>query len=295
VLRLMNYRHHFHAGNFADVLKHAVLVRLILALQRKEKGFLYLDTHAGRGRYDLAEAATGDSLARQPEWPEGIGRLWQRQGLPVEIESYLSWVRRCDQGSGALPDGAAPRFYPGSPWLAHALARPQDRLVLIEKHPDELDRLDIEFGREARASVRAGDGYAALRAELPAKERRALVLIDPPFEAQDEFAQMAAALQEGLRRMPSTVFALWYPLTQRARVDGFFDSLAALRLPPTLAVELSVAGEFSALRMRGCGVVVVNPPWQIESELRRVVEVLAPILAQEPGAAGRVDWLVPES
>lgn len=291
----MNYRHHFHAGNFADVLKHAVLVRLILALQRKEKGFLYLDTHAGRGRYDLAAAATGDSLARQPEWPEGIGRLWARAGLPAELEAYLGWVRQCDQASGALPGGVAPRFYPGSPWLARALARPQDRLVLVERHPSEVERLELEFGREARATVKAADGYAALRAELPAKERRALVLIDPPFEAQDEFAQMAAALQEGLRRMPATVFALWYPLTQRARVDGFFDSLAALRLPPTLAVELSVAGEFSALRMRGCGLVVVNPPWQIDDELRCVVNALAPILAQESGAIGRLDWLVPEA
>lgn len=291
----MNYRHHFHAGNFADVLKHAVLLRLITALQRKEKGFLYLDTHAGRGRYDLDAAATGDTLARQPEWPEGIGRLWNRSGLPLEIEDYVGWVRKCDQLSGALPGAASPRFYPGSPWLARALARPQDRLVLVEKHPEEVDQLELEFGRESRAKVKTGDGYAALRAELPPRERRALVLIDPPFEAQNEFAQMAAALAEGLRRMPSTVFALWYPLTQRARVDGFFESLAELPLPPTLAVELAVAGEFSALRMRGCGVVVVNPPWQVADELRRLADSLASLLAQEPGASGRVDWLVPET
>ena len=291
----MNYRHHFHAGNFADVLKHVVLLRLIRALQRKDKGFLYLDTHAGRGRYDLAAAATGDSLARQPEWPEGIGRLWTRAGLPAEIDDYLTWVRQCDQASGALPGGATPRFYPGSPWLAQALARPQDRLVVVEKHAEEVAQLELEFGRERRARVVTDDGYAAVRAELPPRERRALVLIDPPFEAQNEFALMAEALAEGLRRMPSTVFALWYPLTQRARVDGFFDSLAALRLPPTLAVELTVAGEFSSLRMRGCGVVVVNPPWQVADELRRVAEHLAVLLAREPGAASRVEWLVPET
>jgi 23S rRNA (adenine2030-N6)-methyltransferase len=291
----MNYRHHFHAGNFADVLKHAVLLRLLFALQRKEKGFLYLDTHAGRGRYDLEVAATGDSLARRPEWPEGIGRLWSQPGLPAEVADYVAWVRQCDQRSGALPGGAAPRFYPGSPWLAQAVARPQDRLILVEKHADEVAHLRNEFACAARVGVRAGDGYAALRAELPPLERRALVLMDPPFEAQDEFAQMADALAEGLRRMPATVFALWYPLTQRARVDGFFDSLSALRLPPTLAVELAVAGEYSHLRMRGCGVVVVNPPWQLDAELRRLVASLAPLLAQEPGAAGRVEWLVPEA
>ncbi len=288
----MNYRHHFHAGNFADVMKHALLVRLVTALQKKEKGFLYLDTHAGRGSYDLRAAAQGDTLARQPEYPLGIGRLWTNPGLPEGLAEYVARVKQFDRDLGN--PGETPRFYPGSPWMVRLLARPQDRLVLCEKQPDESELLDIEFGREPRAKVITMDGYAAPRAMLPPPERRALILIDPPFEAQDEFARIAVAVGEGLRRLPSAVFAIWYPLTERARVDAFFGELLALKLPPTLELELTVAGEQSAVKMKGCGLVVINPPWQFDGEARKMLEWLAGALAQEPGGQARCRWLVPE-
>lgn len=288
----MNYRHHFHAGNFADVMKHALLVGLVRALQQKEKGFLCLDTHAGRGRYDLTVAASGESLARKPEWPDGIGRLWVPgdAGQPAGLVDYLERVRDFDRQAGNLE--GSPRFYPGSPWLARHFARPVDRLALCEKHPAECAALRAEFDGMAGVSVHELDGYVALRAMLPPPERRALVLIDPPYEAQDEFAQIAVALREGLRRLPGGIYAVWYPLTGRARVDEFFAEIRALNPPPTLACELAIAGEFSTLKMRGCGLAVINPPWQFEATARPLLEHLSSVLAQEPGGGGRVDWIV---
>jgi 23S rRNA (adenine2030-N6)-methyltransferase len=290
----MNYRHHFHAGNFADVMKHVLVQRLMQALQKKEKGFLYLDTHAGRGRYDLAVAATGDSLARKPEWPEGIGRLWARPAgeLPSALAEYLALVRDFDRDAGNL--AATPRFYPGSPWIARRQARPVDRLALCEKHPAECAALRADLAGTGGVSVHEMDGYVSLRAMLPPPERRALVLIDPPFEAQDEFAQIARALQEGLARFPSGVFAVWYPLTGRARVDEFFAAVRALEPPPTIACELAIAGESSELKMKGCGLLVINPPWQFDAEARPILDFLAGALAQAPGGGGRADWLVRE-
>jgi 23S rRNA (adenine2030-N6)-methyltransferase len=288
----VNYRHAFHAGNFADVFKHALLVQLTRALQRKEKGFLYLDTHAGRGSYDLAAAARGDTLVRKPEWPDGIGRLWEKPDLPAALADYVALVRDFDRDNGNAT--SEPRFYPGSPRLVQRLARPLDRLALCEKQPGECAALRAEFALAHRAIVQEMDGYVALRAMLPPPERRALVLIDPPFESQDEFAQIAAALREGLRRLPGGMLAVWYPLTERARVDDFFAELLALKLPPTLALELAIAGEGSGLKMRGCGLVVVNPPWQFDREVEKFLPALAELLAQAPGADATVNWLVPE-
>jgi 23S rRNA (adenine2030-N6)-methyltransferase len=295
----VNYRHHFHAGNFADVVKHVLLVRLHRALQKKGKPFLYLDTHAGRGGYDLTRAATGDSLARRPEWPDGIGRLWSRVDPPAGIGEYLHLVAEFNDralgGHGGTGDAmAGPRFYPGSPWLARLLRREQDRVVLCEQHPDECAELRTEFAGLRGVSVREMDGYVAVRALLPPPERRALVLIDPPFEAQDEFARVAAGLRAGLERFPAAVYAAWYPLTQRARVDRFLGAVTQLEPPPTLIAELTVAGEHAPLKMKGCGLLVINPPWGLAREVAATLGYLAEVLAQAPGGAGRIEWLVPE-
>lgn len=287
----MNYRHQFHAGNFADVMKHALLVQLVRALQRKERGFLYLDTHAGRGRYDLAAAAQGDSLARAPEWPEGIGRLWTAEDLPPLLADYRDLVRAFDRRQGNLE--TTPRFYPGSPVLVRALTRPQDRLMLFEQHPAECAALRDEFARDRQVSVQASDGYGAPRAVLPPPERRALVLIDPPFEAQDEFRRVVDAVREGLRRLPAGVFALWYPLTERARVDAFFDELRGLALPPTLAWELVV--DPTAPKMKGCGLVIINPPWRFEAETSPLMHSLAQRLGRQAQASAQPRWLVRET
>jgi 23S rRNA (adenine2030-N6)-methyltransferase len=288
----MNYRHHFHAGNFADVCKHALLVQLVRGLQRKEKGFLYLDTHAGRGRYDLSVAGHGDSLERKPEHPDGIGRLWSRADLPAALKEYASLVREFDQQAGNSSD--EPHFYPGSPRLVQVIARAQDRLALCEKHPDEFATLRDEFTFVSRASVHQIDGYTALRAMLPPLEKRALVLIDPPFEEQNEFARITDGLRDGLRRLPGGTFAVWYPLTERARADAFLDDLATLDLPPTFTAEVTIAGESAPMKMKGCGLAVLNPPWQIDQTISPLLPVLAELLAQAPGGSGQLRWLVPE-
>ncbi len=288
----MNYRHQFHAGNFADVMKHVLLVQLFRALQQKEKGLLYLDTHAGRGSYDLTAAAAGDSYARVPEWPDGIGRLWSRPDLPSPLTDYVTIVRQFDHDHGNRD--ALPRFFPGSPWIARLLARTQDRLALCEKHPEELKALSEEFRFSPRTTVQGINGYIALRAMLPPAERRALVLIDPSYEAQDEVAQTISALRDGLTRLPAGVFAIWYPLTERARVDDFFEELKALQPPPTLVLELAIASEGAGVKMRGCGLAVINPPWKFELTAEPLLEELAKILAQAPGGGSHLRWLVPE-
>jgi 23S rRNA (adenine2030-N6)-methyltransferase len=293
----MNYRHHFHAANFADVVKHVVLVQLLRALQKKEKGLLYLDTHAGRGAYDLRKEELGDSLSREPEWPNGLGRLLARSDLPAAVTDYVDLVHVFDRSRGNLDE--AVRFYPGSPWITRLLARPQDRLVLCELHRAEVDALRRELaGAESAAGPRVVvqeiDGYVAVKAQLPPPERRAVVLIDPPYEAQDEFAQVTNALAEGLRRFPGGVFALWYPLTERARIDEFFAAILRLAPPPTLLVELAIAGETSSRKLKGCGMLIVNPPWQFDRQIEPALDFLAHVLALEPGAVSQLSWLVPE-
>ncbi|TAG28569.1 MAG: 23S rRNA (adenine(2030)-N(6))-methyltransferase RlmJ [Verrucomicrobia bacterium] len=324
----MNYRHQFHAGNFADVLKHAALLHILKTLQTKEKGLLYLDTHAGRGGYDLTQAASGTSLARQPEWPDGLGRLWGRADLPPLLAEYLSVVRDFDGRVGAAetamrmaarsdarerPDGEAasgsltdspttpavgergPKYYPGSPCCVADRLREQDRAVFCERQPEEAAALAAEFTGRRKISVQAVDGFGAVRALLPPLERRALVLIDPPYEAQDEWACILTALVEGLTRLPSGTFVVWYPLTARARVDSFYRRLLEMKnLPPCLTVELLIAGDAAARRLWGCGLLVLNPPWKSAVALDGLARWLGPELAQGPGARGGVHWLVPE-
>ncbi|HUL52706.1 MAG TPA: 23S rRNA (adenine(2030)-N(6))-methyltransferase RlmJ [Opitutaceae bacterium] len=287
----MNYRHSFHAGNYGDVFKHTLLVLLLRALQRKAKGFLYLDTHAGRGAYDLRAAAGRPE--RPPEWPQGIGRLWNASGLLPPLADFVALVRAFDRRAGA--GGARPpRLYPGSPWLAALVRRPQDRLALWEQQPAEARALRAAFARWPRVAVTAGDGYGALRALLPPPERRALVLIDPPFEAQNEFEAILDCLGEGRQRFPSGVYAVWYPVTERARADAFHAALRRRALAPTLWAELAVSAD-AAVRMKGCGLVVLNPPWGFAQGLPPVLAALSSLLGVGAGAAGRMDWLVPET
>jgi 23S rRNA (adenine2030-N6)-methyltransferase len=288
----MNYRHHYHAGNYADVFKHVLLLLLIRAMQRKAKGFLYLDTHAGRGGYDLAlPAILPDGRTREPEHPAGIGRLWGEPGLPAVITDYLALVRRFNERKGET--GAELKFYPGSPWIAKLLLRPQDRMVLCELRPDDAEALDFEFARETGVKVLAMDGYTGLKALLPPPEKRALLLIDPPFETKAEFADIQRGISEVVRRLPGAVCAVWYPVTERARTDDFHRALPALAVPALFA-ELQIAGEHSLLRMKGCGLLILNPPWQIDREIRAVLPVLVERLRVEPGAGAICDWLVPE-
>lgn len=258
-------------------------------MQRKEKGFLIVDTHAGRGAYDLDRASQGDTKARTPEWPDGIGRLWAGKTLPPEVADYVGVVRAYDRYRGNLT--AVPRFYPGSPRIAKALARAQDRLDLWEKHPGEFAALRDEFEGEKRVSVHLADGYGAIRACLPPAERRALVLIDPPFESPDEWLEVSKALSEGKRRFPSGTFAIWYPLSERVPAGGFLEEMGASP-SPCLSVELTVDPD--SPRMRGCAVLIVNPPWRFDGEARSIAGYLATALCRGQEAQGSVRWIAPK-
>ena len=289
----MNYRHLYHAGNFADVFKHVLLLQLVRAMQRKEKGFLYLDTHAGRGDYDLSATTTlPDGRERPPEWTAGIGRIWAEGNPPSLLADYLAAVRACNARHGASE--SALHYYPGSPWIAQTQLRMQDRAALCELREDDAEALAQDFCNHPNVSVQPMDGYTALRAMLPPREKRALVLIDPPFESPTEFADILSGLRGALRRFPSGVYALWYPLTDRARSDWFQQDLLALGLPPTLVAELQIASDSSVVRMKGCGLLVLNPPWQIEAEVRAVLPALVERMKLDDGASVRVHWLVPE-
>lgn len=290
----MNYRHHYHAGNYADVFKHALLLQLVRAMQRKDKGFLYLDTHAGRGGYDLGTTTLlPDGRERAPEWPAGIGRLWGVENLPVDLATYVAAVRAFDARAGGT--GETLQFYPGSPWIVQAALRAQDRAVLCELREDDAEALAFEFRAQRRVSVQRMDGYTALKAMLPPPEKRALVLIDPPFENAGEFADIRTGLREALARFPSGTYAIWYPITERAKSDRFLGEVAASPFaPPALCAELQIAADSAQVRMKGCGLLVLNPPWRIEQEFRAVLPTLEKLLRQDGGAEARVSWTVPE-
>ncbi|HEY1848580.1 MAG TPA: 23S rRNA (adenine(2030)-N(6))-methyltransferase RlmJ [Opitutaceae bacterium] len=277
----VNYRHSFHAGNFADVFKHCLLVGLIRAMQAKEKGIVFVDTHAGRGAYDLGAASVGDTRPREPEWPAGIGRLGDAAGAPDSVAQYAALV-------GSFRASRGPDFYCGSPRIAAALARPQDRLELWEKQPGECAALRAEMAGVPRAAVHEADGYGAIRACLPPRERRGLVLLDPPFEDGDEWRSVAAALGEGVRRFPTGTYAVWHPLTERALPGDFESGLGALGAPALHAALVVDPGA----AMGGCGVYIVNPPWKFDEEARLCTAYLAGVLQRAGAPQGSVRWIV---
>jgi 23S rRNA (adenine2030-N6)-methyltransferase len=282
----MNYRHAYHAGNFADVLKHSVLVGLIEALKQKQTPFCYVDTHAGRGRYDLH----GEEARKTREFADGVLRLLDAARLPAALHVYLNLVRALNAGRGS--DIA---LYPGSPLLASLLLRDTDRALLCELQPEEAGHLRALFKADSRVAVHERDGYEALRSLLPPKEKRGLVLIDPPFEAQDgEFRLIEAALKQAQSRWPTGIYAVWYPIKLRQQLAGFYRWLRGSGFGKVLAAELLVHPDNSALRLNGSGMVIINPPWKFERQLEELLPVLAQHLAQGRFGQQRVEWLVQE-
>ena len=278
----MNYRHAFHAGNHADVLKHYVLSRLIALLSRKEAPFAYLDSHAGVGLYDLQ----GDQASRTGEWLQGIDRLWQAEDVPDPLLDYLEVIRAMN------PDGVL-RHYPGSPELARMLTREQDRLHLNEKHPEDGRLLKENMHGDRRVAVHLGEGWHVPRALLPTREKRALLLIDPPFEQADELERCVQALNEAIGRMRQTVVAIWYPIKDLNQLKRFYRDLQKSAAPKLLRIELYVQSADDAQRLNGSGLVISNPPWGLEEELKQVLPWLTSLLRQ--GQDGwRMDWLIEE-
>jgi len=272
----MNYRHAFHAGNFADCMKHALLVWLQAAMQKKPGAVFFLDTHAGIGHYDLS----GAQAQRTGEWHNGIARL---SDPPMELDDYLRRVR--DLG-----------LYPGSPELLRAGLRAQDRMACCELHPDDHATLRRFFARDKQVAVHQRDAYEALRALLPpASEKRALVLIDPPFEAPDEFAKLAEGLRLGHARMPTGVFVAWYPIKHRAPPRGLHQAMKDSGIRDIVTAELWLREPLDAARLNGCGLLVINPPFGFETEAESILAALLSRLGtRELGEGWAVERLVHE-
>jgi 23S rRNA (adenine2030-N6)-methyltransferase len=270
----MNYRHAYHAGNFADCMKHAVLIVLIRALQRKDKPVLVLDTHAGIGRYDL----TGDEATRTSEWQHGIAKLLAAR--PPALADYLSVIDELG-------------LYPGSPAIAAHLARPADRLIACELHPEDAALLRQNFAENTAVAVHRRDGYEALRAFLPPPERRALILVDPPYEATDEFSVLAQALIAAHQKFPAGVFCAWYPIKHRAPVRAFFETLTAAGLRDILAAEFLVRPPHDPTRLNGCGLAIINPPYGFAEAATPILNTLCALLG-EPGASAGLEIIADE-
>jgi 23S rRNA (adenine2030-N6)-methyltransferase len=278
----MNYRHAFHAGNFGDVLKHVVLMMLVEHLKKKPAPFLYLDTHAGSGLYDLSEA----EAQRSGEYKTGIGRLLEmpKAVLSPEVAAYVRLVREC-AGPGKSPITA----YPGSPLILNMLRRPADRLVLAETHVKEAQSLRGLLGRGRLVSILESDGYAALKAQLPPRENRGLVLIDPPYESDQEFDRILAALEMAYERWPTGMYCVWYPLTERAAPVRFRRDLERSGMRRVLNATLSVLPDDAAVGMHGAGITIINPPWLLDERLTELLPDLHRLLVPEGTGGSSVE------
>ena len=279
----MNYRHGFHAGNFADVMKHAILARLVTYLKGKTAAFRVIDTHAGRGRYDLL-SREGE---RSPEWRDGIARLLTAD-FPAAVEDllapYLDVVR------GENPQGGV-TVYPGSPLLIRRLLRSQDRLSALDLHPEEYAELATLFAGDIQTRATLLDGWLALPAFLPPKEKRGLVLVDPPFELPGEFERLAMGLAKAHRRFSAGLFALWYPVKDPTEIDDFIHALETTAIPRMLRVELTVRPPSTPPRLHGSGLIIVNPPFTLEAELHLLLPALAGVLSDAGRGSYRLDWI----
>lgn len=281
----MNYRHAYHAGNFADVVKHAVLARIVEYLKQKDKAFRVIDTHAGIGLYDLSSPESG----KTGEWHGGVGRV-MGAGLDPNLSAFLAPY--LDAVRAANPQGGL-AHYPGSPFVVRHLLRKQDRLSAVELHPQDASRLKAVFAGDIQVRVIELDGWLALGAHLPPKEKRGLVLVDPPFEQAGEFDRLLNGLSKAHQRWPGGIYALWYPIKDRDAVAAFRRGLADSGIPKIMDIGFDVRPSGKEPKLDGTGMVVVNPPFTLEAELRRALPALHALLAEQSGANWSVKWLTP--
>jgi 23S rRNA (adenine2030-N6)-methyltransferase len=280
---MLAYRHLFHAGNFADVFKHALLAQIVLGLAKKDKPFFCLDTHAGIGRYDL----THEWARKNAEYKSGIALVWARKDAPPELAPYLDAVR------AENPDGKL-NFYPGSPRIVRRLMRAHDRLALTELNKKDYETLAKLFAGDRQVQVRLQDGYQAIKACLPPPERRGLVFIDSSFDRAQEFKRLTDGFVEGHKKFATGVYALWYPLMDAIAMQGFERRVAATGIRKILQLELAVRNLGVSGSVRGCGLLVVNPPFGFEAAARKILAWLWPLLARDGEGGQRVRWLAPE-
>lgn len=282
----MNYRHAYHVGNIGDVLKHAVLSRLIVYFQKKNKAFRLLDTHAGIGRYDL----TSEAALKTGEWQNGIAKILDA-AMPDEVAGLLSpWLSVLRDLN---PDGKL-SVYPGSPWLARKLLRPNDRLTLTELHPEDVRTLSDLFAGDHQVKTIHLDGWLALGSFLPPKEKRGLVLIDPAFEALNDFERMTAAVLTGWKKWPSGTYALWYPLKDMKAVTRMHGAFKEAGLRDLLSLELRAGKSGPDTKMFGSGMTLINPPYTLAAEMHCLLPWFSAVLHQGPGSGWAVTQVIEE-
>ncbi|SDH55854.1 23S rRNA (adenine2030-N6)-methyltransferase [Vibrio xiamenensis] len=279
---MLSYRHSFHAGNHADVVKHIVQSLILDALKQKETPFVYHDTHSGVGRYDL----THEWSEKTGEYKQGIARIWQQADIPAEVQSYLDAVAQ-------LNNGDTLRYYPGSPRVARAQIREQDRMVLTELHPSDFPLLEQEFHRDRQVKIFKEDGFSRLKASLPPKERRGLVLIDPPYELAREYRDVVTAIAQSHKRWATGIYAIWYPVVNRCDIEDMLEGLQGLGIRKILQIELGVSPDTTERGMTASGMIVINPPWKLESQMQTVLPFLKQAIAPATGHF-KVEWVVPE-
>ncbi|WP_445367749.1 23S rRNA (adenine(2030)-N(6))-methyltransferase RlmJ [Methylomonas sp. BW4-1] len=280
---MLSYRHGFHAGNFADVLKHSLLTLAINALKQKDKPFVYIDTHAGAGKYSFKS----EFAQKTGEYQQGIAKLWDSQDAPPELKDYLSAVRAENTGRQLVR-------YPGSPQLVKRLVRQQDRLVLSELHSSDVEALQQLFAGDKQVSVSKEDGLQTLSKKLPPIQKRGLILIDPSYEMRDEYKKIVAALATAYKHFATGVYALWYPVIDRAATENFMRQLEQSGIPRQLRIEHCIAEDGPGRGMTGSGMLFINPPWQLDSQAEALLPRLNQALADGRGH-WRVEWQVPEA
>lgn len=264
------------------MVKHIVQSLILSALQQKDKPFVYHDTHSGVGRYDL----THEWSEKTGEYKQGIARLWQQTEVPEDIHSYLEAIK-------TLNDDGELRYYPGSPRVARAHLRSHDRMVLTELHPSDYPLLEQEFHRDRQVAIFKEDGFARLKASLPPKERRGLVLIDPPYELAKEYRDVVQAIAQSYKRWATGIYAIWYPVVNRCDIEDMIEGLQGLGIRKILQIELGVSPDTNERGMTASGMIVINPPWKLESQMQSILPFLKEAIAPATGHY-KVDWIVPE-
>ncbi|AET17016.1 rRNA methyltransferase [Pasteurella multocida] len=281
---MLSYRHSFHAGNHADVLKHLVLMLIIENLQQKEKGFYYLDTHAGVGRYRLFS----EEAEKTAEFEQGIARLWQRDDLPEEVARYIKLIKQVNYGGKAL------RYYAGSPLIAAKMLRSQDRALLTELHPSDYPLLRNNFKEFDNVTTKRYNGFQQLKATLPPKERRGLVLIDPPYELKEDYDLVVNAIEEGYKRFATGIYAIWYPVVLRQQTKRILKGLEKTGIRKILQIELAVRPDSDQRGMTASGMIVINPPWTLTQQMQNILPYLTNVLVPEGTGSWTVKWVTPE-
>lgn len=270
---MLSYRHGYHAGNFADVFKHVVLVACLEYLKRKPRPVSYIDTHAGAGRYAL----DSDFARKREEYADGIGRLWQRDGAPHSVARYLHHVAQANGGAEQLA------HYPGSPLLASMVLADQDPMTLFELHPRDAEALAEVMAGRPRLQVRPEDGLLGCIGMLPPPSRRGLLLVDPSYEVKTDYQQVVTTLSHGYRRFATGVYALWYPVVERVRSEQLLAQLTATGIPRMECYEFGVAADSEAFGMTGCGMVLINPPFTLQGAMSEALPWLVQALAPDQG------------